>query len=96
MIVLYKDSEKNLSILLQQFLWFTKEHKMKSLYNIHEDDMDDFTKTIEKLDNYQETNLTSFDDFNTQSINVDFFLKELDIQLWKIEIDLENVGLRKF
>jgi len=92
MIVLFKDSEKILSIILQQFLWYTDEHKLNSQYNIHEDDMDDFLKTLEKLELHLNTHLKKNDFFDSDSINPEFLMRELDIQLWKVEIDLENVG----
>jgi len=92
MVVLFKESEKVLSIVLQQFLWFSEEHKLNSQFNIHEDDMDDFRKTLENLEMHLNTHLKKIENFDSNSINTEFFLRELDIQLWKVEIDLENVG----
>lgn len=92
MIILFKESEKVLSIILQQFLWYTEEYKLNSQYNIHEDDMDDFLITLDNLETHLNTNLKKDDSFDPESINTECFLRELDIQLWKVEIDLENVG----
>jgi hypothetical protein len=92
MIILFKQCEKNLAIILKEFLWYSNEQKMKSQFNIHEDDHDEFFKTLSDLENQLYANLPNFDEFNPEKINTEFFLKEIDIQLWKIEIDLENVG----
>jgi len=92
MIVLFKLCEKNLSIFLKEFLWYSKEHKLNSQFNIHEDDMDDFMKTLNELDVHLETHLQCSEEIDPEKINHEFFLKETDIQLWKIEIDLENVS----
>lgn len=94
MIVLFKQCEKNLSIDMKEFIYFSKELKMQSQFNIHEDDMDDFMRTIQELENNLYTHLPNFDEeeMDKEKVNSEFFLKEVDIQLWKIEIDLENVG----
>ena len=54
--------------------------------------MDDFLKTLENLEMHLNTHLKKIENFDPDSINTEFFLRELDIQLWKVEIDLENVG----
>lgn len=94
MVELFKQCEKNLAVHLREFLWYSREHKLSSEFNVHEDDMDEFMKTLQELESHSIAQLNTLieEDFNPEKINFEFFLKELDIQLWKIEIDLENVG----
>ena len=87
---LYVDAEKNLGLLLQQYIWYTKEHQLKNDHHMYEEDFDDFQKNITELDN--QLYFLPKEDFDSSKINLDYFTKELDIQLWKIEIDLENVS----
>jgi hypothetical protein len=91
MINLFKESEETLAIISQQFLWFIKEYNLATEYNVFEEDMDDFMKTIYNLGVQLETHMPK-SELVTDKINQEYFLKELDIKLWKIEIDLENVG----
>jgi len=90
MLKLTQDVEKNLTLKLQEFIWYTKEHKLKNV-SVFEDDYDEFQRVICELEN-QLYLLPKDSNFNPIKINLDTFFKEIDIQLWKIEIDLENVG----
>lgn len=87
---IYADGEKNLGILLQQYIWFCKENKLVNNFHLNEEDFDDFHKNIYNLEN--QLYFLSKNEFDPSKINLDYFMKELDIQLWKIEIDLENVN----
>ena len=49
-------------------------------------------KIIATLETYLQLTFSFSDDLNPEKINLEYFIKELDIKLWKIEIDLENVG----
>jgi len=90
MLKLQQDVEQNLSLRLQQFLWYAKEHKLKNV-SVFEDDYDEFQNTLCELEN-QLYLLPKDNSFNPIKLKLDNFFKEIDIQLWKIEIDLENVG----
>ena len=89
---LFSECESNLHEIIQEFLWYSKEHKLISEYNIDEDEFDDFTQIIINLDKY--SNIFSDNKFtiDADKVNLDFFLKEMDIKLWKLEIDIENIG----
>jgi hypothetical protein len=90
MLELFKECEQNLSILAQEFLFYIKEHN-KDI--VHEEDMDNFMKNIYNIGLQLETHMPKSDtEINPEKIKNEFFLNELDIKLWKIEIDLENVG----
>jgi hypothetical protein len=92
MIKLYKVCHEAIGNHLQEYLWFTKEYKLNLQYNIDEEDFDDFMKLIATLETYLQMSFALDDNFKPEKINVEYFIKELDIKLWKIEIDLENVG----
>jgi hypothetical protein len=90
MIILFRECERNLSLFAQEYLLFIRENNKTT--NIHEDDADDFIKNIHQIETHCETHLSKVDSIDQDVIKSEFFLKELDIQLWKIEVDLENVG----
>jgi hypothetical protein len=92
MIFLFKQCEENLAFHLKEFLWFSNEFKFSSNFNIHEDDMDEFMRLCQELEIHSNTHLVSHCDFDPEDICTEFLIRELDIELWKIEIDLENVG----
>jgi hypothetical protein len=92
MIFLFKQCEENLAFHLKEFLWFSKEFKFNSNFNIHEDDMDEFMKICQELEIHSTTHLVAHQDFDPEEVSTEYLIKELDIELWKIEIDLENVG----
>lgn len=87
---LFVECESNLIELLQEFLWYCNEHRMASKYDIGEDDYDDFQKTLNELEIH--SNSFNANEFDSSKVNIEFFLKEMDIKLWKLEIDIENVG----
>ena len=92
MIKLYTECESNIGHLLQEFLWYANEHKFNTQCNIGENDYEDFIRLLVVLDKVVQ-NLPHLDEkVEDSKINPEFFLKELDIKLWKIEVDLENVG----
>jgi hypothetical protein len=94
LVKLFKQSEKNLGIFTEQFVIFIKENRLKDIeYNSDEENMDEFVRVIKELEKHLDTHLMrSSEDIDMDKLNSENFLKELDIQLWKIEIDLENIG----
>lgn len=90
---LLQDCEKTLGIVIHEFLWYSDEYRIKCKLNHNEDEYDEFSQKLLNLEiegNIYTTGKSFY--LDKEKINVDFFLKELDIKLWKLEIDLENVG----
>lgn len=86
------ESETELFKIIKEFLEYSKEYKMKSESEIDEDDIEEFYFNISELekegDYYRKDNENNTD-FNSKS---EFFMKEIDIRLWKLEVDIENIG----
>lgn len=79
--------------VIHEFLWYNREHRLNSKFLIDEDDYEEFAKTLAELEIHGNTFTTGKnEEYYSSKINMDFFLKELDIKLWKLEIDIENVG----
>jgi hypothetical protein len=91
MMSLFKECESNIGIVINEFVWYTKEYQFNSDFKIDESDIDEFMKIIHELALHLQTYL-HVTDLDTNKIDSKHFIKELDIKLWKIEIDLENVG----
>lgn len=90
---LLQDCEKTLGIVIHEFLWYSDEYRIKCKLNHNEDEYDEFSQKLLNLEiegNIYTTGKSFY--LDKEKINVEFFLKELDIKLWKLEIDLENVG----
>lgn len=91
MIRLFKESERNLAKHLQEYITFISNKSNNPSLGA-DPKYDDLMKITVELELHLETNLPSNLDLQVTKPNPEFFLKELDINLWKIEIDLENVG----
>ena len=93
MINLMEECELTLGIVIHELLWYSREHRLTSKFYIDEDEYDDFSKKLFDLEIQGNTFTNGKDaEFDSDKINLEFFLKELDIKLWKLEIDVENVG----
>ena len=93
MINLFQESQANLQKLLSEFLWYCNEYSFASNYeSTDEEDFDDFKKAIKELEFYNVSILDKKDYENENDDKIKNFLKEMDIKLWKLQIDFENVG----
>jgi hypothetical protein len=94
MVRLFNESERTLSLHLRDFLVYFSHNNKNNSIGINEGDYDDFMKLYVELEVQLQTVLSCSLDYDGDSPRKfdEFFLKELDINLWKIEIDLENVG----
>ena len=71
MVKLYRNCEIALGYHLQEFLWFTKEHKLNLQYNIDEEDYDEFMKIIVSLEIYLQLTFICEEDLNPNKINLE-------------------------
>ena len=92
MVKLFNESERSLSIHLQDFLNFFSLSKKNNSANLCKENEEEFTKLYVELEDLHEKYLSINLDCSVQRNFNDFFIRELDINLWKIEIDLENVS----
>lgn len=87
------ECEDVMGTVIHEFLWYNREHRLNSKFLIDEDDYEEFNHNLSQLEIEGNTFTTGRDeDYDTDKINIEFFVKELDIKLWKLEIDVENVG----
>ena len=92
MIRLHKQCSQSLGTILQEFLWYCKEYKMSSFSSLEESEYDEFGIVLNSLENYQNVFYTGSTDFEPSKVSADQLLREIDVKLWKVEIDIENVA----
>jgi hypothetical protein len=100
MIKLFKDCENNLTINIYDFMKFYEIFKGKSnICFVAGEHQEDFRENMSQMrfnyDSYLPVKnvINSLDEKEElDKINDINFLKKLDMNLWKIEVDLENTG----
>lgn len=87
------ESENDMGKVIHEFLWYHKTYKFNSNFIIDESEYNEFSDNISELEMQSNTFTNGKNDvFDIENINSEFFLKEIDIKLWKLEIDIENIG----
>ena len=98
MIKLFDNCEKDITICLYDFFKWYDSNLNNTQSAVEEENKKNFGEIMVQLKfNYDSylPSLKIINEINTneeEKINNDRFLKNLDIQTWKIEVDLENIG----
>lgn len=99
MMNLFNKCERDLTLCIEEFFMWTDANANNSKVQIHYENQDDYGDSMVQIKFHFDSFLPSQDvkehmdkEKEKEIVMSEFFMKELDIKTWKIEVDLENVG----
>ena len=99
MMNLFNKCERDLTLCIEEFFMWTDANANNSKAQIPYENQDDYGDSMVQIKFHFDSFLPSQDvkdhmdkEKEKEIVMSEFFMKELDIKTWKIEVDLENVG----